>query len=118
MQNSLLALTIELSDRGLAMPSQIAFTQACSNFEEVYDEVLSRQEPVEIVREGFESISLIPTSELSSILETLYLFQSPENASRLLEAIQRAKLRVTKPQTVEALIEEFGLDEGEEKVSA
>jgi antitoxin YefM len=44
-------------------------------------------------------------------METVYLFQSPENATRLLAAIERAKARTFKPQTIDDLRQEFGLGE-------
>lgn len=44
---------------------------------------------------------------------TIYLFQSPENATRLIAAIERAKARTFKPQTIDDLRREFGLGEEE-----
>jgi antitoxin YefM len=99
------------------MSKQIAYTEACKHFAKLYDQVLATQEPIEIVREGAESISVIPTAELESLLETVYLFQSHENATRLLDALQRAKAGTNLPRTVESIRQEFGLVE-EEKASA
>jgi len=98
------------------MPKQISYVDACGNFEQVYDTALSGQEPIEIVREGSESLSIIPTAALESLMETVYLFQSHENAARLLEALERAKAGQNLPRTVESLRQEFGL--AEEKRSA
>lgn len=78
---------------------------------------LSTREAIEITREGSESVSVIPTAELNSLLETVYLFQSHESAVRLLDALQRAKVRTNQPRTIGELRQEFGLGE-EEKVSA
>jgi antitoxin YefM len=44
-------------------------------------------------------------------METVYLFQSPENAARLFAAIERAKARTFKPRTIDDLRQEFGLGE-------
>ena len=41
----------------------------------------------------------------------LNLFQSHENAIRLLDALQRAKKRTNKPQTIDDLRKNFGLTE-------
>ncbi|MBC7972756.1 MAG: type II toxin-antitoxin system Phd/YefM family antitoxin [Verrucomicrobia bacterium] len=98
------------------MPKQISYAEACDNFEQVYEAALSGQEPIEIVREGSESLSIIPTAALESLMETVYLFQSHENAARLLEALERAKAGQNLPRTVESLRQEFGL--AEEKLSA
>lgn len=62
------------------------YTEACNNFEKIYEEAISTREPVVVNREGAESVSVIPTSELNSIMQTAYLFQSPENVARLLDA--------------------------------
>jgi antitoxin YefM len=93
------------------MLSQITYTEACSNFDKIYEEAISRRKPIVVTREGSESVSVIPTEELDSLMETVYLFQSPENATRLLAAIERAKARTFKPQTIDDLRQEFGLGE-------
>jgi antitoxin YefM len=99
----------ESEDRHL--PSQITYTDACSNFDKIYEEAISTGKPIVVTREGSESVSVIPTAELNSLMETVYLFESPENAARLLAAIERAKSRTFKPQTVDDLRQEFGLGE-------
>jgi antitoxin YefM len=93
------------------MLSQITYDRACKNFEQIYDEVISTREPVVVSREGEESVSVIPTDELNRMIETIYLFQSQENAIRLLDALQRAKKRTNKPQTLDELRKNFGLIE-------
>ena len=93
------------------MLSQITYNQACKNFEQIYDEVISTREPVVVSREGCESVSIIPTDELNRMIETIYLFQSHENAIRLLDALQRAKKRTNKPQSLDELRKSFGLIE-------
>lgn len=93
------------------MPSGITYTEACSNFDKIYEEAISTRKAVVVTREGSESVSVIPTEELDSLMETVYLFQSPENAARLLAAIERAKARTFKPQTIDDLRQEFGLGE-------
>lgn len=93
------------------MPSQITYTEACNNFDKIYEEAISTGKPIVVTREGSESVSVIPTAELNSLMETVYLFQSPENATRLLAAIQRAKTRTFKPRTIDDLRQEFGLGE-------
>jgi antitoxin YefM len=93
------------------MLSQITYNQASKNFEQIYDEVISTREPVVVSREGCESVSVIPKDELNRMIETIYLFQSQENAIRLLDALQRAKKRTNKPQTLDELRKNFGLIE-------
>ncbi|ABA21709.1 Prevent-host-death protein [Trichormus variabilis ATCC 29413] len=95
------------------MPSQTNYTEACNNFDKIYEEAVNSREPVIVNREGAESVSVIPTAELNSIIETAYLFQSPENAARLLDALQRVKAKTNHPQTIDELRQEFGLYEEE-----
>jgi antitoxin YefM len=95
------------------MTSQKTYTEACGNFDKIYDKAISSREPIVVTREGAESVSVIPTAELNSIMETAYLFESPENATRLLAAIERAKARTFKPQTVDDLRQEFGFGKKE-----
>jgi antitoxin YefM len=99
------------------MTRQMSYTEACDRFQEVWDEAIVSREPIEIVQEGTESVTLIATAELQSLLETVYLFQSHENAARLLDAIDRAKAGASLPRTVDSLRQEFGLTE-EERASA
>lgn len=100
-----------------AIENAVTYAEARNNFDNIYEKAISTRQPIVITREGGESVSVIPTAELNSLMETVYLFQSHENAERLLDALQRAKARTNKPQTVEDLRQEFGLGE-EEKVSA
>lgn len=100
------------------MENQIPYTEAGSKLEEIYNWVISSRQPIQITREGYESVSLIPTEELNSLLETVYLFGSYENASRLLSALKRAKAQTNQPQTLEDLRRELGIEEASEKISA
>jgi antitoxin YefM len=93
------------------MQNPTTYIDACNNFDKIYEEALLTRKPVVVTREGAESVAVIPTAELNSIIETAYLFQSPENASRLIAAIKRAKAQTFKPRTVEDLRQEFGLVE-------
>ncbi len=81
------------------------------DFTQIYQQVISDREPVEISINGGESVSVIPTSELNSLLETVYLFQSQANAKRLLESLERAKNKVNQPETIESLRQKFQLEE-------
>lgn len=95
------------------MQSQITYTQACNNFDKIYEEAIASREAVIVTRDGSESVAIIPINELNRIIETAYLFQSPENAARLLAAIQRAKARTFPPRSIDNLRQEFGLGEEE-----
>jgi antitoxin YefM len=49
-------------------------------------------------------------SKPEDVGETEHLLRSPKNAERLFKAIERAKAGAVKPQTVEELRKELGLD--------
>ncbi|MEM9538215.1 MAG: type II toxin-antitoxin system Phd/YefM family antitoxin [Cyanobacteria bacterium P01_E01_bin.42] len=99
------------------MSVEIPYTEAIQNFDKIYETVIGDRQAIAIPRDGDESVSLLPTAELESLLETVYLFQSHENAKRLLESLERYRDKSNKSLTVEELCLEFGLSE-EEKASA
>jgi len=65
-----------------------------------------------ITRQDGESVALIAAEELDSLMETAYLLRSPQNATRLLTALQRAKARTLEAQSINELRQELGLGEG------
>ena len=55
---------------------------------------------------------MVPADELMGLIETAHLLRSPKNAQRLLRALQRAARRKRKPEPLEKLRRELGLDPG------
>lgn len=92
------------------MTIQTTYTQARARLASLCDEVTENREIVIIQRRGAEDVALIASDELSSLLETRYLLQSPRNAERLLTALMRAQSHTAPPKTVEDLRREVGLD--------
>jgi antitoxin YefM len=72
------------------MARQVSYSYARQNLAEILEEAEDAQEPVIISRRGHEDIAIVPASELRSLQETAHLLRSPENARRLLTALQRA----------------------------
>lgn len=72
------------------MVTKTTYSSARKSFRALWDEVVSTREPVFITRRGAEDIALISADELNSIMETVHLLRSPENARRLLTALNRA----------------------------
>lgn len=95
------------------MPNQTTYTKARANFAELCNQVAANREVIIINRRGAEDVALVAASELSSLLETAHLLRSPKNAERLLSALNRAKARKAKPESVEKLRREIGLDSKE-----
>lgn len=93
------------------MTLEMSYTQARANLAKLLDEATENREIVIIRRRGKEDAALIAADELTSLLETAYLLQSPANAQRLLSALSRALKREGQPQTLDALRQEIGLDD-------
>lgn len=92
------------------MPNHTTYTKARANFAKLCNQVAANREIVIINRRGAEDVALVAASELSSLLETAHLLRSPKNAQRLLTALNRAKARRAKPQSIRRLRGEIGLD--------
>jgi len=86
------------------------YTHARAHLAEFCDQAVDDQEVILIQRRGKEAVAMLAASELRSLEETAHLLRSPENARRLLRALDRARSRVGKPGTVEELRREMGLD--------
>jgi antitoxin YefM len=91
--------------------STATYTEAREHLAELWDKTLSTREPIILKRRGKGSVSLIPTEELSSLMETAHLLRSPANARRLLAALQRSRSGKAKPMTLEALKAKFAAAE-------
>lgn len=86
------------------------YEQAQAKLNELCDRVVKNRDVVIIDMEGGENVALIAADELSSMQETIYLLSSPSNAARLYAAMEQAKTRTLKPQTIDELFEELQLD--------
>lgn len=95
------------------MSIQTTYSNARANLASLLDQVADNKEIVVINRRGSEDVALVAVSELSSLLETAHLLRSPKNAQRLLTALKRAMAKKLKPQSIEKLRQEMGLDSAE-----
>ena len=91
------------------MSRQVSYSYARQNLAEILEEAANAQEPVIISRRGHEDVAIVPASELRSLEETAHLLRSPENARRLLTALQRALERVGTAQSPDELRSELEL---------
>lgn len=92
------------------MPNQTTYTKARANFAKLCNQVAANREIIIINRRGAEDVALVAASELSSLIETAHLLRSPENARRLLSALNRAQAHKIKSQSINKLRREMGLD--------
>lgn len=93
------------------MATQTTYTRARAHLAALLDRVTVNREVVIIQRRGAEDVALIAASELNSLIETAHLLRSPKNAERLLTALARAQCRRGRPQSLERLRREVGLDQ-------
>ena len=88
-------------------------TNARKNFFQLLKKVVEEQEVVVInCREG-ENVALIAESELVNLVETVHLLRSEANARRLFAALSDSKEGKIKPQSLEELYEELGIEQEE-----
>ena len=69
----------------------MTYTESRARYAEVLDQVVNDREEIVITRQGHESVVIIALDEYESLMETVYLMQSPANARHLRESI--AQLR-------------------------
>ena len=91
------------------MSLEVSYSEARNNLASLLDQVVDDSEVVIIKRRGRSSVAMIDADELSSMLETEYLFRSPKNAERLEKAIEQAVAGTTEPTTLADLKKEFGV---------
>ncbi len=70
-------------------------------------------EAVIITQTDGKNVALVAESELSGLLETLYLLRSRANAVRFKTALERSKTDAIQPQSLDALCAQFGLTDVE-----
>jgi antitoxin YefM len=93
------------------MAVETTYSQARANLKDLLDEVVDSREPVIIHRRGGDDVALIAAEELRALIETAHLLRSPKNAERLLRALRRAQKGKLRPEPLEKLRRELGLDE-------
>jgi len=92
------------------MAIHTTYSNARENLASLFDQVTSDREVVIINRRGHDAVALVAAEELSGLLETAHLLRSPRNAQRLLSALRRAQAKTGKPQPLEKLRQELGLE--------
>jgi antitoxin YefM len=91
------------------LSKETSYSQARANLASILDEVVDEQQIVIIKRRNQKNVALIAENELSSLLESVYLLRSPENALRLHRALDWADSQEAQPQTIEELKEELNI---------
>lgn len=96
----------------ISTTSSIAYTNARNGLASLLDQVSKNSEIVIINRRNKPDVALISKEELDSLLETVYLLRSPNNAKELFKAIDESKQMddaVIEPQSVKDLCDDLGI---------
>lgn len=72
---------------------ETTYTKARENLASLLDQVVDDREVIVIKRRDHRNVALIAADELSSLMETAYLLRSPNNAARLLSALEWSKAK-------------------------
>ncbi|MFF3730278.1 type II toxin-antitoxin system Phd/YefM family antitoxin [Streptomyces sp. NPDC002476] len=67
----------------------MTYTESRAKYAETLDAVVDDREEVIVTRAGHEPVVIVALDEYESLKETAHLLRSPENARRLLAAIDR-----------------------------
>ena len=67
----------------------MTYSESRARYAEVLTSVVEDREEVIVTRAGHEPVVIVSLDDYQSLKETAYLLRSPENARRLLSAIDR-----------------------------
>jgi antitoxin YefM len=67
----------------------MSYSESRAKYAETLDSVVNDREEVIITRAGHEPVVIVSLDDYQSLKETAYLLRSPENARRLITAIER-----------------------------
>jgi len=67
----------------------MSYSESRAKYAETLDSVVNDREEVVITRAGHEPVVMVSLDDYQSFNETAYLLRSPENARRLITAIER-----------------------------
>ena len=92
------------------MATETTYTNLRAHLAAVLNRVVDDQEILIVRRGSAPDVALVPAAELASLMETAHLLRSPKNAQRLLRALHRSERGEGKPESVEKLRRELGLE--------
>ncbi len=83
--------------------TKVSYNWARQHLAEMMDNILDDNSVTIISHPDKEPVAVLPARKLTSILETLHLLRSPNNAQRLFRAIARAEAGDGTPESLEEL---------------
>jgi antitoxin YefM len=72
----------------------ISYTQARNDLASTMNKVIEDHIPIKVTRGNDKRVIIISEEDYDSMVETCYLFSSPNNAKRLLEAMKEIEDRI------------------------
>jgi antitoxin YefM len=72
------------------MAAETTYTALRGNLASYLDQVTDNREVLIVRRRGARDVAIVPSDELSGLMETAHLLRAPKNAQRLLRALKRA----------------------------
>lgn len=97
------------------MAIETTYSNARNNLASLLDQVTDDREVVVISRRGHEDVAMVSASELSSMMETAYVFRSPKNAGRLIDALEEVRSGGGERVSIDELRKEFGIEKPKRK---
>jgi len=91
------------------MPVETTYSALRESLASFLNQVADDREVVIVRRRGARDVALVPADELASLMETAHLLRSPQNARRLLAALNRATRGKSKAESLHKLRREMGL---------
>ena len=79
---------VQLFSKEIVLSKETSYSKARANLASILDEVADQKQIFIIKRRNGKNVALIAEDELSSLLESVYLLRSPENARRLHRALE------------------------------
>jgi antitoxin YefM len=67
----------------------MSYSESLAKYAETLDAVVNDREEIVITRAGREPVVMVSLDDYQSLKETAYLLRSPENARRLIAAVER-----------------------------
>lgn len=80
------------------LSQETTYSNARANLASILDQVCDDHAITIIKRRNGKNVALIAEDELTSLLESVYLLRSPENAKRLFRALEWAESEAGNPQ--------------------
>lgn len=85
-------------------------TEARKGLFKLLEQVVEDHQVFIINRRQGENVALIAESDLRSLVETVYLFRNAANSRHLFSALEESTTGKIKPQSLEELKEELGIN--------